>query len=118
MKDGSYFATSYIVAWCKALENETNEDSDMTITTRNDCLYRYDQRRTCQGYETCPYIQLGQILSKTKANEYEYEWLISLHVFCMGVLKHNAERPFAGAGVFLKAGNVPRFISGGFAASR
>jgi hypothetical protein len=71
MKDGSYFATVYLVACCKALENETNKDCENespygtilcmcpqrgSATQSGDCN---DPRYSCHGYRACSCIQLG-----------------------------------------------------------
>jgi hypothetical protein len=93
MKDGSYFATSYLATCCKALENETNEDSNNRHTERSCPCARNATMfltRAIQMTKDAPVTVIerlhsfnwAQILSKANESEYEpYTWFIKLHVF-------------------------------------
>jgi hypothetical protein len=117
MKDGSYFATSYIVACCKALENETNEDCNNRHTERS-CYCAQNatislkraismtKDKPAKVIKRVHSFNWAQILSKTKTKaskanetfEFEhvpYEYFIRLSSFCMDVLKENADHSLA-----------------------
>jgi hypothetical protein len=111
MKDGSYFATSCIVACSKALENETNEDCNNHHTERScDCAFNagvlldmamnMTKDAPATVIERVHSFNWAQILSKakTKANELIAEsnkWFICLYAFCMDVLKENVDHSLA-----------------------
>jgi hypothetical protein len=109
MKDGSYFATSFIVACCRALENETNEDSNNRHTERScECagiasntLNRaivMTKDKPAKVIKRVHSFNWAQILSKTKPNEFEteaYKWFVGLYDFCMDILKENADHSLA-----------------------
>jgi hypothetical protein len=106
MKDGSYFATSYIVACFKALENETNEDCNNHHTERScTCAYLagWLPRRALALTKDRPAKHVHSsgprlILSKTKANQVgtePYQWFDNLYALCMDALKENADHLLA-----------------------
>jgi hypothetical protein len=109
MKDGSYFATSYIVACCKALENETNEDCNNHHTERSCYCVDFAAMHLSNAMSMTKDAPVkvikrihsfnwAQILSRAKANGNEtrpYIWFISLHDLCMEVLKTNADHSLA-----------------------
>jgi hypothetical protein len=107
MKDRSNFATSCIVACCKALENETNEDSENNHTERSCSCALYASsflHRAITMTKDAPVTVIervhsfnwAQILSKANDIEAEpYTWFISLHYFCLNVLKENADHSLA-----------------------
>jgi hypothetical protein len=113
MKDGSYFATSYIGACCKALENETNEDCNNHHTERScECAFNATRSLNMVMLMTkdapvkvikCVHsFNWAQILSKAqaKANKFEtetepYHWFIRLYTLCMNDLKENADHSLA-----------------------
>jgi hypothetical protein len=113
MKDGSYFATSYIVACSKALENETNEDCNNHHTERSchcafaatiylDMAMRMTKDAPVKVIKRVHSFNWAQILSKTKTKSKangtdrdRYQWFIGLHDFCMDVFKVNADHSLA-----------------------
>jgi hypothetical protein len=103
MEDGSYFATSCIVACCKALENETNEDCNNRHTERScTCALLASSFlnraivMTKDGpvtvIERVHAFNWDQILSKANKNNTEaYNWFVSMYFLCLEALKENAE---------------------------
>jgi hypothetical protein len=104
MKDGSYFATSYLVACCKALENETNKDDENRHTERScSCAanvgvfaIRMTKDTPAKVIKRVHSFNWAQILSKaTQFEDEPYKWFISLHDLCKEVLKKNADHSLA-----------------------
>jgi hypothetical protein len=109
MNDGSDFATSSLVACCKAVENEANEDCENRHTERScSCAYNATKllNMTISMTKDAPVkvvkrvhsFNWAQILSKAqaKANEFKtetepYRWYSNLYALCMDVLKENAD---------------------------
>jgi hypothetical protein len=107
MKDGSLFATAYLVACSKALENETNEDCNNHHTNRScSCAHfaamylkmAMDITKDAPAtvIERVHSFNWDQILSKSIETETDpYSWFMSLHDLCKDVLKENADHSLA-----------------------
>jgi hypothetical protein len=107
MKDGSYFATSYLATCCKALENETNEDSNNRHAERScECAHiasiflftamSMTKDAHVKVIERVHSFNWAQILSRADQIDFgPYKWFISLYTLCMDVLKENADHSLA-----------------------